>query len=211
MTDSQTAPKTAPKAAPRTLLAMAGATPAPPPLADAALVLIDYQGEYVEGALPLTGVEAAVAEGAALLERARAAGAAVIHVGHKGQAGGLFDRAAEGGAFIEAMAPAPGETVIEKGLPNAFAGTSLAETLQGLDGRAPIIIGFMTHMCVSATVRCAVDNGHMPTVVAAACATRDLPSPTGGVVAAPALHEAALAALADRFAWVVKGAGDIPG
>jgi len=196
--------------APKTLLAMAGATPSPPRLAEAALVLIDYQREYTSGALPLAGVEAAVAQGSVLLDRARAAGAEVIHVAHKGRPGGLFDREGDGGAFIEAMAPAPGEAVIEKGLPNAFVGTALTETLQGLGGRPPIFIGFMTHMCVSATVRCALDNGHMPTVVASACATRDLPSPTGGVVAAAALHEAGLAALADRFAWVVPGAGDIP-
>jgi nicotinamidase-related amidase len=202
---------TAAENTPKTLLAMAGATPSPPRLAEAAVVLIDYQREYTSGALPLSGVDAAVAEGAVLLERARAGGAAVIHVAHKGRPGGLFDRDGEGGAFIEAMTPAPGETVIEKGLPNAFAGTTLAETLDGLDGRPPIFIGFMTHMCVSATVRCALDNGHMPTVVAAACATRDLPGPSGGVVAAETVHEAELAALADRFAWVVSGAGDVPG
>lgn len=200
---------TASKNAPETLLAMAGATPSPPRLAEAALVLIDYQREYTSGALPLSGVEAAVTEGAALLERARAEGAAVIHVAHKGRPGGLFDRDSEGGAFIQAMSPKSGETVIEKGLPNAFAGTTLAEVLEGLEGRSPIFVGFMTHMCVSATTRSALDHGHLPTVVAAACATRDLPSPTGGAVAAATLHEAALAALADRFAWVVPGAGDL--
>ncbi|MDH3234739.1 MAG: cysteine hydrolase [Alphaproteobacteria bacterium] len=200
---------TAVETAPRTLLAMAGATPAPPPLSEAALVLIDYQREYTTGGLSLSGVDQAVNEGAALLKRARAAGAPVIHIAHKGKPDGLFDRQGEGGAIIEEMAPVAGEIVVEKGLPNAFAGTALAETLAGVGGRAPIIIGFMTHMCVSATVRSAVDNGHMPTVVAAACATRDLPSPAGGVMPAETLHDATLAALADRFAWVVASATDI--
>jgi len=195
--------------APQTLLAMAGAAPAPPPLTKAVLVLIDYQREYTTGALPLAGVDAAVTEGESLLARARASGAPVIHIVHKGKPGGLFDRDGEGGAVIDAMVPAQGETVIEKGLPNSFAGTGLADELAGLEGRAPIFIGFMTHMCVSATVRSALDNGHMPTVVASACATRDLPGPGGGVMPASTLHDATLAALADRFAWVVAGAGDI--
>jgi nicotinamidase-related amidase len=195
---------------PRTLLQIAGASPAPPRLSEAVLVLIDYQQEYTTGTLPLTGVEAAVDEAAALLNRARAAKTPVIHVAHKGRPGGLFDREAAGGAFIAAMTPQPGETVVEKGLPNSYAGTTLADVLAPLAERRLIVIGFMTHMCVSATVRSALDHGTIATVVAAACATRDLPNPAGGVMPARTLHEAALAALGDRFALVVPGAGDIP-
>ncbi|MHA1537460.1 MAG: isochorismatase family protein, partial [Alphaproteobacteria bacterium] len=99
---------------PKTLLAMAGADPNPPSLADAALVMIDYQNEYLSGALPLPGGAAAVAEGARLLEKARGAGAAIIHIAHAGQPGGPFDRTAERGAIIDAVAPVDGESVIEK-------------------------------------------------------------------------------------------------
>lgn len=62
-------------------------------------------------------------------------------------------------------------------------------------------------MCVSATVRAALDLGYRTTLVAAATATRDLPDPAGGVVTADALQRAELAALADRFAVVVKDCG----
>ena len=54
-----------------------------------------------------------------------------------------------------------------------------------------------------AAVRAAVDLGFGCTVVAGACATRDLPDGQGGVIAAGPLHRAELAALADRFAIVV--------
>jgi hypothetical protein len=54
-------------------------------------------------------------------------------------------------------------------------------------------------------VRAALDLGFRSTVVADACAARDLPSP-GGVIPARALHEAELAALADRFAGVFTAA-----
>jgi nicotinamidase-related amidase len=60
-------------------------------------------------------------------------------------------------------------------------------------------------MCVSTTVRTALDLGFRSTVVADACATRDLPSP-GGVIPARTLHEVELAALGDRFAGVFTAA-----
>ena len=72
--------------------------------------------------------------------------------------------------------------------------------------RELIVAGFATHMCVSATTRAALDHGYRTTVVAAACATRDLPDPLGGVIAAETVHRAELAALADRFAVVVPDA-----
>ena len=65
---------------PKTLLELAGLSPAPSPLSQAALVVIDAQREYVDGRLPLPGVQAALGEIAALLARARRAGAPIIHV-----------------------------------------------------------------------------------------------------------------------------------
>lgn len=67
----------------------------------------------------------------------------------------------------------------------------------------------MTHMCVSSTVRAALDLGYRSTVIASACATRDLPDGLGGVVDAATLHRAALAALGDRFAVIAPNASSI--
>jgi nicotinamidase-related amidase len=189
---------------PKTLLEMAGADLTPPPLAEAVLVLIDCQNEYVTGALPLEGVEAALERLAALLVRARAAGTPVVHIQHRGRAGGAFDLDRPRGAIHEAVAPLGGEIVIAKGLPNSFAGTSLHEELQKLGRDNLILTGFQTHMCVSATVRSALDHGYRSTVVADCCGTRALPDRKGGAVSAQVLHDATLAALADRFAVVVE-------
>jgi len=195
---------------PKTLLAMAGADPAPGALADATLVLIDCQNEYVTGRLPLVGVDAALDEVARLLARARAAGTPVVHVAHLGRAGGLFDPDAEGGRIHPKAAPVAGEPVVTKGLPNAFAGTSLQAELEKIGRRQLILAGFQTHMCVSATARVALDLGYRSTVVASAAATRDLPGIGGGVVPAQVIHDAEMAALADRFAIVAPTVGDIP-
>lgn len=195
---------------PKSLLAIAGAPLHPSPLDKAALVLIDMQREYIDGALPLAGVEAALSEGARLLALAREAAVPVFHIVHHGKPGGLFDPEGPMGAIIPALAPVEGESVIAKRLPNSFAGTDLHERARATGRSELIVAGFMTHMCVSSTVRAALDLGWRTTVVAAATATRDLPDPLagppGGVMPATAVHGATLAALADRFAVVVKNA-----
>ena len=56
--------------APKTLLQMAGAPLDPSSLSESTLVIIDAQNEYRTGALPLTGVAAAVGEIEVLLKRA---------------------------------------------------------------------------------------------------------------------------------------------
>ncbi len=197
---------------PRTLLAMAGAPSHPAPLDKAVLVLIDIQREYRDGKLPLPGVDAAAAEAGRLLALAREKGVPVLHIVHHAQPGGaLFDPEGPMSAILPEVAPLPGEAIIPKRLPNAFAGTDLAERIRA-SGRTELILGgFMTHMCVSATARAALDLGLRTTVVADAAGTRDLPDPLGGVIGAEALHRAALTELADRFAIVVRDTAALGG
>jgi nicotinamidase-related amidase len=193
-------PKSSPDQ-PLTLLAMAGRGSDIPPLAQASLVLIDLQNEYLEGPLQLPDAITAVDRAATLLHKARTAGARVIHVAHRGGKGGMFDRDDRRGAIIDSVRPIEGEAVIEKPRPNAFSGTSLAEAL-GPPQQPVFFAGLMTHMCVSSTVRAALDLGYQAVVVGDACATRDLPLPNGGVMGHRTLHDAELAALADRFATI---------
>ncbi len=185
---------------PKTLFALANREPRPPRLGEATLILIDYQNDYLEGPMALTGAEPAIAQAERLLRATRQAGGRVVHVAHKGELGGLFDRSQAGGAIVDALAPVVGEAVVEKPRANAFSGTDLAERA-GPPGAALIFAGFMTHNCVSSSVRAGRDLGYAMTVAADACATRDLPRP-GGVVSAQDLHLAELAALADAHACV---------
>ena len=128
-----------------------------------------------------------------------------------GQPGGLFDAEGHAGQIVDQLTPVDGETVIGKSLPNSFAGTDLKAKIDAAGVGQLIVVGFMTHMCVSATVRSAVDHGLFSTVVANACATRDLPSATGGApMPAQTIHDATLAALADRFAVIATGAANVP-
>jgi nicotinamidase-related amidase len=188
--------------APKTLLEMAGVAAPAPRLGESALVVIDAQHEYVDGALALPGVAPALQEIATLLARARAVRAPVLHIVHHGS--GLFAPDTPGAEIAAAADPAPGEPVLSKKLPNAFASTDLADRLHALKRGSVILVGFMTHMCVEATARAAIDLGFKAVVVASATATRDLPDPlTGATVPAAEVQRNALAAMADRFATIV--------
>jgi nicotinamidase-related amidase len=185
---------------PKTLFALANFEPRPPRLGDATLVLIDYQNDYLGGPMALSGAERAIEQAERLLRATREAGGRVIHVAHNGAPGGLFDRSKAGGAIVAALAPLAGEPVVEEPRANAFSGTELAG-LAGPPGALLIFAGFMTHNCVSSSVRAGRDLGYAMTVARDACATRDLPCP-GGVIRARDLHVAELAALADNHACV---------
>ena len=193
---------------PKTLLERTGAVPAAARLSDAVLLIIDAQREYLDGSLPLAGIKESLAVGGQLLARARAAGTPVVHILHRG-AGALFNPAGPGFAPAEPLTPQAGETLIEKTQANAFASTGLKETLETIGRRNLIVIGYMTHNCVSSTVRAARDLGYQSTIVAAATGTRDLPDGHGGTISAADLQAACLAGLADTIAKVVWNAEDI--
>jgi nicotinamidase-related amidase len=196
---------------PKTLLDMAGIAATPSKLSEAVLVVIDAQREYVDGALALPQVQPALDEIEHLLGRARAAGTPIVHIVHLGRTGAAFAPSSKGAAIAPQAAPAPGEPVVGKRLPNAFASTDLADRVVALKRPAIVIVGFMTHMCVEATARAAIDLGLKATVVASATATRDLPDPlTAATVTAAEVQRNALAAMADRFATIVPDVSAIP-
>ncbi|MFF5704911.1 cysteine hydrolase family protein [Streptomyces sp. NPDC012794] len=195
----------------RTLIGLDGR---PPRLADSVLVMIDFQNTYRTGVMALDGAEEALAAGARLLERARAAGAPVVHIVNDGGEGTPYDIRAHIGAISDEVAPAEGEPVVVKRFPNAFHATGLEETLSGLgfgagSGKDLVLAGFMTHMCVTFTAEGAFNLGYRPTVVAGATATRALAAPDGTVVPAEALQAAALATVTDLFGLVIPGEDDL--
>lgn len=194
---------------PQTLISLSGGVANPGRLTKAVLVLIDAQEEYVTGRLALPGADAAVAAMGRLLTRARAQDVPIIHVVHHGQPGGLFDP--DGAARIApSLAPREDEPVAVKTAPNAFTSPAFREALAHIGRKRMIVGGFTTHICVSSATRAAIDHNIAVTVIAEACAARELPSPFGGVMSATHVHEAALTILADRFATVLRRPEDLP-
>jgi nicotinamidase-related amidase len=195
--------------APKTLLDLAGANPAPASLSDATLVVIDAQNEYVRGPIALPNVEPALAAIESLLAQARAAGTPIVHLAHRAPAG-VFVEGSDGAQIAPQAAPAEGEPVFKKQLPNGFTNPDFAPALEKLGRKNLILTGFMTHMCVDSTARAAVDLGYGVTIVENATASRALPGAVGKPArSAQEVHDGALAGLADLFAVVVPDASKL--
>ncbi|GAA0488585.1 isochorismatase family protein [Streptomyces sp. NPDC046215] len=184
-----------------------------PRLSESALILIDFQNTYRTGVMALEGADAAVAAGARLLARARAAGRPVVHIVHDGGDGTPYDIRARIGAISDEVAPAAGEPVVVKNYPDAFHRTDLRKTLDDLGvgtGGDLILAGLMAHMCVTFTAQGAFHHGYRPTVVAEATATRSLTAPDGTVLPASTLKTAALTTVTDLFGVVAPTVDAIP-
>jgi nicotinamidase-related amidase len=178
-----------------------------------ALLLVDIQNDYFPGGrMELVGSVEAGRKAAEVLEAFRASGWPVVHVRHESiQPGASFFLPGTPGAEIhESVRPLPGEAGATKHFPNSFRETGLFERLRALSVGRIVIAGMMTHMCVDATTRAAFDLGLECTVLADACATRDLVF-DGRTVAAADVHASFLAALGAAYARVVPAARGIPG
>lgn len=185
-------------------LAPAFQTGKPLPADKTALLLIDYQQEYRQGPLALPDEATASAVARRLRAWAEAAGMAVIHVQHRVPAGApLFAEGSPGAEPLPGLAPAAGQRLVAKRLPSSFAGTGLAERLQGAGIETLLLAGYMTHNCVDATARDAFHRGYRVGIVADACATRDLPGIGGATLPAAQVQAAVLAGLGDRIAEIV--------
>jgi nicotinamidase-related amidase len=195
---------------PFTLLELSGVKREKVPLSDYIVITIDAQEEYRTGILPLDVIANAIAEGRTVLRRSRAEGASILHVVHINAPGAkTFAADSPMSKIFPEYEVRDNEPLITKKLPNSFAGTDLEERVKATGKKHLLIFGFMTHMCVSTTVRAAIDRGYLPTVVASACATRALPGIYGEPLPAAKVHEAALTELSDRFAWIVRGSSDL--
>jgi nicotinamidase-related amidase len=95
--------------------------------------------------------------------------------------GRLLVRGEHGHDFIDALQPQPGEIVIDKPGYSAFEATSLAQALTTRAIDTLIVTGITTEVCVSSTLRTAVDRSYRCFTVSDACASAEAQ-----------LHEAAL-------------------
>jgi nicotinamidase-related amidase len=161
------------------------------------LILIDIQNDYFPGGrMELEGPLEAALQARKLLDRFRRQAWPTVHIQHVSTRPGatFFLPDTEGMELHTSIAPQTGETVIVKHYPNSFRETGLLEHLKGMKTEQLIICGSMTHMCVDATARAAVDLGYPVLLAGDACATRAL---TNGEIQVPAaqVQAAFLAAL----------------
>ncbi|CDF93009.1 cysteine hydrolase family protein [Pseudomonas sp. SHC52] len=164
------------------------------------LVVVDLQNEYLPtGKLPLADIEHAAANALRVITHARDAGIPIFHVRHQSVEGApIFAKGTAGAKTQSAVAPVGDEPVIVKKHINAFRETDLKQQLDALDIQEIVVIGAMSHMCIDAVVRAAVDMGYAVTVLHDACATLDL---TFGGVSVPAAQAHATIMAAFEFGY----------
>ncbi|MGP4953177.1 cysteine hydrolase family protein [Psychrobacter sp. T6-1] len=191
---------------PKTLLQLAGGEFDAIDWSNCAIVFIDYQNEYVDGAMPLGDAGAkAIANARLLLNHARENNLSVFHIAHHGEDNGkVFDPLSSKVDIVNDLQPKEGETHITKKHPNAFYDTELQALIKDAGKQQILFAGFMSHMCVSSSVRAAFDLGFDNFVCHDASATRDLPNAKGEMISAQVMHDTAMAALQDRFAALVS-------
>ena len=168
------------------------------------LLLIDIQNDYFPGGrMTLHRSMEAGQRAGVLLEQFRACNLPIVHVQHISLHTGatFFLPDTEGALIHDCVKPRECEAVVVKHFPNSFRETNLLEVLQERCIDQLVVAGMMTHMCVDAGVRAAVDYGFKCTVAADACATRDLVF-DGRTVSAEDVQAAFLAALGTAYATV---------
>jgi nicotinamidase-related amidase len=168
------------------------------------LIVVDLQNEYLPtGKLPLSGIEAAVDNAVKVIADARNKGIPVFHIRHEfvNDEAPVFVPGTDGVEIQAAVAPRDNEAVIVKNHINAFRETDLQQQLEAQGVQEVVVIGAMSHMCIDAVVRAAVDMGYEATVLHDACATLDL-SFNGVDVSAAQAHAAMMAAFEFGYATV---------
>ena len=162
-----------------------------------ALLVIDIQNDYFPGGkFPLVKPLEAAKNAYILLQCFREHGGHHIHIQHISLEpdASFFIKGDSGSDIHDSVAHFEGEPIVYKHEPNSFLNTNLLETLREWKTERLVITGMMTHMCVDATARAAVDLGFQVIVAEDACASRDLQY-GDTTIPADLVHKSFLAAL----------------
>ncbi|MFS8048273.1 isochorismatase family protein [Rhizobium sp. BR 314] len=142
-----------------------------------ALVVVDVQSAFVQGAEAVPGHEVLLSMISVLLTEARSAGAPVIFLQNDGEPGAV-DEPLQAGWELH-FPHLPGESVIRKVGDDGFEDTDLEDILEASDVHDLVICGVLSEMCVAATARAALELGYGVLLPHDAHATYDVPAGPG--------------------------------
>lgn len=172
-----------------------------------ALIIVDIQNDYFpNGKMELSNPDKAAANAAKVLDKFRQNNKNnIFHVQHIAGSPelGFFLPDTAGAEIHETVRPLEHENMIVKNFPNSFLKTDLESKLRDKGVNKVVVVGMMTHMCIDATVRAAVDLGFETTLIEDACATLDL-SYQEKKVPAEQVHYAFVGALNGMYANVIS-------
>ncbi|GAA3131273.1 nicotinamidase-related amidase [Kribbella aluminosa] len=165
---------------------MTSATDAPASGACDALIVVDMQTAFVSGPDAVPGATQLLDRVRDLLDRARKAGAVVVHLQNDGPPGADDEPGTPGWELYLPVNPGPREHVIRKPRDDGFDATPLGEVLVSAGVRSLAICGVMSEMCVRATAQTAISRGYQVTLPHDAHATYDVPAVPGVSALVPA-------------------------
>lgn len=171
-----------------------------------ALIVIDVQNEYFDGALPISDPppQESLANIGRAMDAASAAGIPVIVVQHGDDdpESTSFRTGSPAWELRPEIAGRSRDELVEKTFPGSFTGTRLESILQSAGIDTVAITGYMTHMCVDTTSRQAAHRGYAVEILRDATGTLALEN-SGGAASGEEIHRATLVAQGQFFANVL--------
>ncbi|MEU8224269.1 isochorismatase family protein [Kribbella sp. NPDC048915] len=140
---------------------------------------MDLQTAFVSGEGAVPGADSLLKRVHDLLDRARAAGAVVVHLQNDGPPGADDEPGTPGWELYLPVQPGPREHVIRKPRDDGFDGTPLGPVMVSAGVRSMAICGVMSEMCVRATAATALARGYQVVLPHDAHATYDVPAVPG--------------------------------
>jgi nicotinamidase-related amidase len=145
------------------------------------LILVDVQRNMLEGQGAVVGAAGFRALLSGLLDAARDADAAIIHVKNDGRSGDPDEPGTDGWELE--FTPLPGEPVVRKDAANTFeSNPALADVLRAMGVDTVVVAGLQSELCVQATALGALERGFDVIVPAGAHTTYDDVEPAAVVV-----------------------------
>ena len=171
-----------------------------------ALIVIDVQNEYFDGAFPITypAPEESLANIGRAMDEATAAQIPVIVVQHgeTDPESPIFRKGSPAWELRPEIDRRARSHLVEKTLPGSFTETPLGDILESAGIETIAITGYMTHMCVDTTSRQAAHRGYSVEILSDATGTLSLAN-SGGAASDEELHRATLVAQGQFFASVM--------
>ena len=146
-----------------------------------ALLVIDVQREYFDGALPITYPVGHLKTILAVMDAAAEAGVPIAVIRHH-QAdpeSPIFRLNSDAWQLHAEVEQRPRDILIDKQLPGSFTDTGLGEWLQKVQADTVSVSGYMTHMCCDTTARQAFHRGYGVEFLSDATGTLDVSNQAG--------------------------------
>lgn len=160
-----------------------------------ALLVIDVQREYFEGAFPIRHPVGHLSSILEVMDAAQKAKVPTVVIRHHqpDPASPVFRKGSAMWQLHEEVESRPRDVLIDKQLPGSFTNTPLDQFLKERGVDTVTIAGYMTQVCCDTTARQAFHRGYQVEFLRDATGTLDVQNKAGAVTAEQ-LHEAILVA-----------------